>query len=340
MITIITGTPGSGKTALCVDLIIREYKDRLIYNDGLEGLQIDHQTIDAMEWHETAPDGALIIVDEVQRKWRPRGPSAKVPDSVAALETHRHRGIDFIVITQNLKLVDHNVRALSGRHLHIRDTGFLGRWLYEWPEADLNNNWKRCENKRRYKLPKHVFKLYKSASLHTKPVRNTPTMLYIVGVLLVAFLALAVFIYGRFNNDPAPDISSTIASPGPSSAAVLSGGASPSSNSSPSVSEDLLLIDDRIDWIPRVSTYPESAPAYDQVRRVVTFPQVIGGMCTDKRCICITQQGTNAGLSDDECRAEIDRPRFNPYQQQTPAGQPQAQHSPSSSPPTSPPPIA
>lgn len=336
MITIITGTPGSGKTALCVDLITREYKDRLIYNDGLEGLQLDHQPIDALSWHDDAPDGSLIIVDEVQRKWRPRGPSAKVPDSVAALETHRHRGIDFIVITQNLKLIDHNVRALTGRHLHIRDTGFLGRWLYEWPEADLNNNWKRCENKRRYKLPKHVFDLYKSASLHTKPVRNTPTMLYIVGFLLVAFIALAVFIYSRFNDQTAPT-PAALAAPGPASAAVISGGASASADAS----SPQKLIDDRTDWVPRVSTYPESAPAYDDVRRVVIFPNVIGGMCTENRCICITQQGTNAGLSDDDCRAEIASPRFNPYQQQQPsAAQPQAQQRPAAAPPPPPSPIA
>lgn len=335
MITIITGTPGSGKTALCVDLITREYKDRLIYNDGLEGLQLDHQPIDALSWHDDAPDGALIIVDEVQRKWRPRGPSAKVPDSVAALETHRHRGIDFIIITQNLKLIDHNVRALAGRHLHIRDTGFLGRWLYEWPEADLNNNWKRCENKRRYKLPKHVFNLYKSASLHTKPVRNTPTMLYIVGFLLIAFIALAVFIYGRFNKDETASTTAAPAISGPASASVISGGASASADAS----SPQKLIDDRTDWVPRVSTYPESAPAYDDVRRVVIFPYVIGGMCTAKRCICITQQGTDAGLSDDDCRAEIASPRFNPYQQ-PPAGQPQAQQRPAAAPPPPPSPIA
>lgn len=316
MITIITGVPGSGKSALCVDLIISEYKDRLIYNDGLEGLQVENTPIDALKWHEDAPDGALIIVDEVQRKWRPRGPSAKVPPSVAALETHRHRGIDFIVITQNLKLVDVNVRSLTGRHLHIRDTGFLGRWLYEWPEADLNNNWKRCENKRRYKLPKHVFNLYKSASLHTKPVRNIPRMVYIVGALLLAFCVLAFVIYGRLNDTPkAPENSSAAA---PTSASVISGGAPDHADASL-----MKLIDDRIDWVPRVSTYPESAPAYDEVRKVAIFPRVIGGICMQGICKCFTQQGTNAGLGSEECKHEIDNPRFDAYaQDQHPPQQP------------------
>lgn len=319
MITIITGVPGSGKSALCVDLIISEYKDRLIYNDGLEGLQVENTPIDALKWHEDAPDGALIIVDEVQRKWRPRGPSAKVPPSVAALETHRHRGIDFIVITQNLKLVDVNVRSLTGRHLHIRDTGFLGRWLYEWPEADLNNNWKRCENKRRYKLPKHVFNLYKSASLHTKPVRNIPRMVYIVGALLLAFCVLAFVIYGRLNDTPKPPENSPAA--GPTSVSVISGGISDHADAPP-----MKLIDDRVDWVPRVSTYPESARAYDEVRKVAIFPRVIGGICMRGICKCFTQQGTNAGLGSEECKHEIENPRFDAYakDQQPPQPPPQA----------------
>lgn len=316
MITIITGVPGSGKTAYAVDLLLQEFKDdRLIFNDGLENLQLEHHEIDVLNWHETAPDGALIIADEVQRKWRPRGPSAKVPASIAALETHRHRGIDFILITQNLKLVDQNVRALAGRHVHIRDTGFLGRWLYEWPEADVGNSWKRCENKRRYKLPKRVFSLYKSASLHTKPVRATPTMVYIVGALLLGFAVLLYILYGRFTKEEKAE--PVIDTPSISEVSVIS---SPQVQESQPVKKQ---INDLTDWIPRVSTYPESAPAYDEVRQVVSFPYVVGGICMGEKCTCITQQGTNAGLGREECAREINQPRFNPYLQQQ-----QTQHQP------------
>ncbi len=269
MITIITGVPGSGKTALCVDLITREYKDRIIFNDGLDDLALENTPVDAMKWHEDVPDGGLIIVDEVQRKWRPRGPAAKVPESIAALETHRHRGIDFIVITQNLRLVDQNVRSLAGRHLHIRDTGFLGRWLYEWPEADLNNNWKRCENKRRYKLPKHVFSLYKSASLHTKPVRTKPMVLYFLAFLLVAFVVLVGFLYQRLNPAKAQAETTSAATEVAAAAQVLQGLQEPASSGQETAKR---LIDDRVDWLPRVTTHPESAPAYDDVRQVRHIP--------------------------------------------------------------------
>ena len=167
MITLITGTPGTGKTASAVDLLLREYQDRPLYVDGLADLKLEHHPLDVLTWPTEAPDGAVIVVDEVQRKWRQRGPGSKVPDSVAQLETHRHRGLDFIIITQGPRLIDSNVRALVGRHVHIRDTGFMGRWAYEWPECNDALAWAKCQNKRRYKLPTKVFDLYKSASLHT-----------------------------------------------------------------------------------------------------------------------------------------------------------------------------
>src|SRR5256885_16044190 len=72
-------------------------------------------------WHETVPDGSVIIIDEVQRIWRPSGPGQKIPDMIALLETHRHRGLDFYIITQGPNLIHANVRALIGRHVHLRD---------------------------------------------------------------------------------------------------------------------------------------------------------------------------------------------------------------------------
>ena len=42
MITVITGTPGAGKTALAVDLLQREYADRPLYVDNLNGLLLEH----------------------------------------------------------------------------------------------------------------------------------------------------------------------------------------------------------------------------------------------------------------------------------------------------------
>lgn len=305
MITLLTGVPGSGKTAAAVDLLCREFKDRVLYVDGLNGLTLEHVELDVLQWHLDVPDGAVIIVDEVQRKWRPRGPGGKVPDSVAALETHRHRGIDFIIITQNPRLVDSNVRDLVGRHIHIRDTGWMGRWWYEWPECSASVAWKACQNKRRYKLPSHVFKLYKSASIHTKPVRKAPLLLWLIAAALVALCVAAYVLKGSVSKTleptklPALEHSKDVSGAGISVSGGLPG-------QEPKVF-------DFGEFIPRQSNRPESAPAYDELRKVVVMPVVVGGLCKGGQCTCYTQQGTHAGLSSQECSDWMHQRPFDPY---------------------------
>lgn len=300
MITLITGVPGSGKTAGALDLILREYGNRPLFVDGLNGLKLEHVPLDVMDWPAQVPDGAVVVVDEVQRKWRPRGPGGKVPDSVAALETHRHRGIDFVIITQNPRLVDTNVRALVGRHVHIRSTGFLGRWAYEWPECNTELSWSKCQNKRRYKLPKKVFDLYTSASLHTKPVHKIPPAVFFLAALIVGLLAVGIWFYRGQKKEEAPPL--------PVHQQTL-----PFTGSKDGFPQKSAYIDDRADFVPRVSNVPESAPAYDDLRKLINMPVVSGGVCKGGDCKCYTQQGTVAGLSSESCKKWMDSPPFDHY---------------------------
>jgi zona occludens toxin len=300
MITLFTGAPGAGKTASLVDFLSKLQGDRPIFVDGLEGLTLPHTPVDASKWHTELPDGAILVIDEVQRVWRPRGPGAKVPDSVAQLETHRHRGIDVFVTTQSPRLLDSNVRGLVGRHVHIRDVGILGRYWYEWPECNDAMSWKTCTNKKRISLPKKAFALYKSASLHTVPVRGFPRAL-IVGV--AALVAFAVLGYGVYNI-----IQRTQAKPAP----VVAPAAVPGSPTfAPAM--PVQAVYDAAAFIPRISNKPESAPAYDHLRKVVAMPQVVGGYCIGEDCKCITNQGSDTGLSSSECRSWISNPPFDPY---------------------------
>ena len=304
MITLFTGSPGAGKTASLVDFLSKLDGSRPLYVDGLNGLTLPHTVCDANNWHTELPDGAILVIDEVQRIWRPRGSGAKVPDAVAALETHRHRGIDVYVTTQSPTLVDSNFRNLVGRHVHIRDTGILGRYWYEWPETSTGMNWKTCVNKRRIKLPKKAFALYKSSSLHTEPVRGVPRALIYGTLALLAFLVLAYGVYRiiqRTQTKPAPvPITPTGAM------TQLPGQPVP-------LPSQETYIDDRIAFTPRISSKPETAPAYDALRKVVVMQMVVGGYCTESECVCVNQQGTRTGLSTNECRQWIANPPFNPY---------------------------
>lgn len=218
MITLITGTPGSGKTAYALDMMIRLQKldnARPLFVHGIPDLKLPHQIVvcesstcdycttllnrddypHATYWHEWAPQGAIFFFDEVQNIHRPRHSSAAVPPCVATYEVHRHRGLDFFMITQNPMLIDSNVRALVSRHIHLTST-WARRVQHEWAQCKTDVSSTTDESiKSNYVLPKDVFKLYKSASLHTKVERKKPWVLYAIPVILVfifiGFSALA-----------------------------------------------------------------------------------------------------------------------------------------------------
>lgn len=209
MITLITGTPGSGKSVYAVwhEIKAAIEKGRNVYSCGIPKLSlpaIPMKDDEARLWHKTAPklnpddpdeivklstveEGSLIVIDEVQRLWRPTGAGA-VPPDIAALETHRHHGIDFVVITQHPSLLHRNVRALVGKHIHLRATA-LGNYLYEFPEWCENPQTKSARQscvRSRYRLPKAAFALYESASLHVKVSKRLPIQYFIFFAVLLA----------------------------------------------------------------------------------------------------------------------------------------------------------
>lgn len=319
MITLITGAPGAGKTAALVSMLEELGKDRPIYAHGIPELKIPHIVLDdPAQWPDTVPDGAVVIIDEVQTVWRPSGPGQKLLDSIQKLETHRHRGLDFYIITQGPNLVHSNVRALVGRHVHLRDIGILGRWWYEWPETADNcrTGWKAAPVKKRYKLPKRIFGQYKSASLHVKPVRSVPRVLFVLLAALLAIGFLGWRAYGSISakiqpTPPAVAQSKPTTAPAPASGPVI--GYDPKTGTLPADAMPSGLLDERTAFVPRISNRPETAPAYDQLRQVVNMPLVSGAVCFKGRCKCVTQQGTDSGLTSDECRAWLDNPPFDPY---------------------------
>lgn len=322
MITLITGAPGAGKTAALVAMLTETDPARLIYVSGVPELSLPGRTVHPLEdpatWPDTVPDGALVVIDEVQRVWRPRAAGQAIPRDIAELETHRHRGLDFVVITQNPGLLHKNVRSLTGRHVHLRDVGFLGRWWYEWPECCENclTGWKTAPIKKRYRLPKRVFSFYRSASMHIKGERSFPMMVALgIGALVVALAASVWAFRSITSRTTAPEPVKTT-QPAPQKTQTdnqrQAEQGTPTPQTAPQV-EAQRIIDDRVDWVPRVSTRPESAPAYDHLRQVRVMPVVVGGYCSRRGCKCYTQQATDAGMSSESCRRWIEAPPFDAY---------------------------
>lgn len=197
MITLITGAPGSGKTLYTVDKILRDLVGtsidvtdddgniqkvpRVIFSN-INGLLLDHEKVDA-EWlnalQVNKQTGAVVVFDEVQRVWPNRPSQSKKPPAVEYLETHRHDGIDLVIMTQNPQLLDPAVRALIGRHLHMRRVGNFGAAIcYEWDHCSNALNYKSAFTKSGYRYSSSAQQLYMSAKAHTKMKRKLPFVIW------------------------------------------------------------------------------------------------------------------------------------------------------------------
>ncbi len=314
MITVITGVPGTGKSALIVSMLLQIAKTgRKIYVDNIPELAIDHEPAgDILKWPDWAEEGALIVIDECQRHFRPRHSSAAVPRHVAELETHRHRGLDFWLITQRPALIESNIRGLCGRHIAIRNT-FFGRYTYEWPEmGDVESETSRAiAAKARYKLPRHVFSLYKSASVHTKTSAKMPTPAKIALGCLAFSIIGGTYFYQQYAARFSHDKNAVTAQLGngvvPSVAVVPA--AQPAGSGTGVLGESVQ------DYLPAIPNQPETAPLYRAVRQVVAMPWPSACVASETRCLCYTSQGTRLGNIDQDACLKIvtNGPQFNPY---------------------------
>jgi zona occludens toxin len=221
MIYLVTGAPGSGKTLYTVAKLIPELlkatapgpdgkpEVRRLCVDGVPDLVMPHEELaqparDAVtgeykagegsgvwNWPQWCQPGDLIVIDEVQRHWRPRGMGTKPPPEIAALETHRHRGVDFVLITQHPMLIDQNVRRLIGRHEHVRRIFGMARALvYQWDGCQSDVSRLGSGTRTIFSYPKKAFELYKSSELHTKQKYKIPAFLLfpvvVAGLAVVA----------------------------------------------------------------------------------------------------------------------------------------------------------
>ncbi|WP_423192943.1 zonular occludens toxin domain-containing protein [Cupriavidus sp. H18C2] len=327
-ITLITATPGGGKTALAV-MLIKEAADkgRPVFQLGIPELKLPYiPTPPVKDWTElrvdpddpdknelpyfTFPENSLIVLDEAQRIFRVRTPASKIPDHVAAFETVRHTGVTFLLMTQNPTFIDTHIRKLVGRHIHLRDVGLLGRWYYEWPECADPERFATAPIKKKWTLPRESFGLYKSSSLHIKRKYSVPPAL----VLVVACVLLALFlgwrVYERLSTSERRDVSQEMnAADKRTSNDDLAPARTPSAHGVQSIDGAEYLAA----FVPAAPGHPESAPAYAQVRQVKTMPIIVGGACSKTRCRCYNQQGKDAGLDDMQCRQWVRNPPFDPY---------------------------
>ena len=342
MLYLYTGVPGAGKTLYAVSNLVKrkDFKDRPIFVDGIKDL--DHDKINYFDipegesiqtWPKWAPPGAIIVVDECQRIFRPRPSGSKVPDYVAELETHRHRGLDFILITQHPRLIDINLRELIEHHTHLGKTNLGLRRKMEWTTGGAKDPGSRANIKEAlisvYRLDKSVYGLYKSAEVHTK-IRTKKSKLLMLFPLALCLVGYGIWsftdFWGKFSGEGEKAKTASATQPAqaqtqPSAVSAsepVSNGQYPKAETKPEEPKKPHLSEE--DYQPRIAERPETAPIYDGMNKAVkAMPWPAACIKAENRCTCYTDQGTKIkDIGKQTCLNYVkDGLPFNPYKAQT-----------------------
>ena len=199
MIVYVTGAPGSGKTLWTISEVLRMLKeepDRPVYYffpdhvpdvDGSLGWT---RIKDRAEVH-AIPARSICIIDEAWTWYPQRKAGTRPPDDVEAYATHRHRGHDFFMMTQRVTSVDHFIRGLVGRHVHFeRQFGLERSRKFEWQKmGDPGDRFSKQEAmSSEFRFPKDVYKVYRSAEVHTVKKKLPVGRLAGIATMLVACL--------------------------------------------------------------------------------------------------------------------------------------------------------
>lgn len=309
-VKLITGQPGAGKTLFTLDEL-RKITDRDIYYNGIPDLKLPWKPIEDVKAWQELPDGSIVVVDECWRYFPVRSGKHEIPEHIAALRTHRHRGFDFYLICQSPLDVDVALRRLVQTHQHV--TRIAGQELarvFTWPRVceKPNDQWERkgALDTQERKFPTDVYEIYKSADIHTIK-KSTPRGLFRLAIIALITLALIVASFMVIYDMMTPDDASGPASPGffPSSSSLVGspgGSLSGNSNQPDPVQRRRVDVDDyAFTQTSRVPGNDWTAPRFDELMQPKTVPVPSCMMLADA-CRCYSQQATRMYIEDRVCR--------------------------------------
>lgn len=330
-----TGQPGHGKTLHAIDRLL-EFKDkgRIVYACNIR--QFDYANSGVLEmtpeqfkdWPNFLPEGAVALVDEAyEHGMLPKRPAgSRVPHHVEQLAKHRHKGLDFIFVSQSPdKQCDQFVHDLIERHIHVRrrfGTKFVH--LREFDRFEAKAEKATPLTVKRKTLPKRPMGMYQSTELDTTE-RKIPWY-YIalpVALLLAAFLMWYTFGSMGSRLGGAEPLTVAAANEGAGASAGRHG-ASATGGRDDAAGDTLTPAQYAARFIPRVPSEPWSAPAYDDSLQLPMEPPRLFCMSSregldgqgdqvDFSCTCLTEQGTAYVVDEPTCRFIARRGQYEPY---------------------------
>lgn len=308
MINLVTGLPGNGKTLYALSFVKdwAERDNRPVFYSGIADLKLPWTEIDPEKWFDCPPN-SIIVIDECQRVFRPRTISKEVPEYVARLETHRHQGLDLVLITQHPMLADSSIRRLVGNHKHVvRTFGSQRSTIHEWGSVKDNcdKSAGRSDSiKHFWKFDKKAFDYYKSAEVHTVK-RSIPMKVYMFFCLPFLIIAAIWYMVGftqaRAGKGDKPKEALVVSAPAQSGSAPASNQKGRASVSYKDAMEDAKQF--AFENTPRLQGVPSTAPKYDEITKPNIAPVASGCVASKTKCSCFSQQATPIHTSEAMCR--------------------------------------
>jgi len=312
-IEVVTGLPGNAKTLFTIaDVKARaEREGRPVFYHGIPELTLDWELLDDPKNWASVPPNSIVVIDEAQKTFRNRSLGSQPPQFVTDLETHRHMGIDIVMITQHPSLIDPAVRRLAGRHRHmVRIWGMEASTVHQWDSVKDNcdkSGARADSQKTKWAFDKKLYGVYKSAEVHTMK-RSIPGRVKFMAVMAVLLVVSAVYLMNFIKKrTEASDASSVASVSVPAGDQLGQRGAEKSKGRDP--------VDQRADaqdylWreTPRVAGLQSTAPKYDELTKPSRVPVPAAciqiGSVRDQRairCKCYSQDGTPMGVEFNMC---------------------------------------
>lgn len=333
MIYLITGTPGTGKTSMVVDMILNNYEglfktetedgtiiDRPLYFCHIDGLdekkfkahRLTEEQLQSAPLNQLVPTGSVVIVDECDYTYPVRTSAREVPDYVKTLKELRHEGFTLILMTQHPSMIDKYIRNLVGKHIHL-ERKHIGTKRYEWFRCEeyLNQSSFAGATVNYYKPPKEAFKYYKSASKHIEFKKKLPRVFYIAPLILLVFFWQGYRFVERYVAKPTVAVSENASAP----AAILTSASSPLFAPDEQQAASQHIGAKIEDYIPRIDSLPETKPIYDGLRNPINMEVVAGCVQSKTSCNCYTEQATQVYVDDKLCRSYVKYGIFQIYRQ-------------------------
>lgn len=310
MLTLVTGLPGAGKTLWTLAEVerVRASSGRPVFYHNINELKLPwHKLESGRDW-ATVPDGSIVVLDECQQTFPPRATGGAVPGYVEAISTHRHRGVDVYLISQDALQFDAFVRRLVGHHVHIKRVFGLSRVVVmRWEGLGRPGDYhsEKLAVRSKWVHDRKVFDWYKSAEIHTVQKRLPWVKLGGLAFLFLALAGLTYFFVARWSDRINPD-EGIVADVAQGSSVLAKPDLDPAI--------EAVGLSDPDAWATRTPDLPFSAPAYMPSVEVVEAPKVAGCMLmkvgNNSECRCATQQGTDAGVSFRTCMEYVHRGVF------------------------------